>query len=91
MDHEVRQAIAFGVPPLVAYQMATINNARHWRVDTDHGILAPGRYADALLISDLEKVRIEKVVASGQLVAEPGANAGTISPHLRFQTMPATG
>ncbi len=72
MDHEVRQAIAFGVPPLVAYQMATINNARHWRVDTDHGILAPGRYADALLISDLEKVCIEKVVASGQLVAEQG-------------------
>ena len=72
MDHEVRQAIAFGVPPVVAYQMGTINNARHWRVDTDHGILAPGRYADVLLISDLERVGIEKVVASGQLVAEQG-------------------
>ncbi len=72
MDNEVREAIAIGVPTPIAYQMATMNNSRHWRVDSDHGILAPGRYADVLLISDLEKVRIEKVVASGELVAEKG-------------------
>ena len=72
LDHEVRRAIELGVPAPVAYQMATLNNARHWRVDGDHGLLAPGRYADVLLISDLEQVRIEKVVANGELVAEGG-------------------
>jgi adenine deaminase len=72
LDHEVRRAIELGVPALVAYQMGTINNAQHWRVDGDHGVLAPGRYADVLLISDLEKVKIEKVIANGELVAEQG-------------------
>lgn len=72
MNAEVRRAIELGVPALVAYQMATLNNAQYWRVDNDHGILAPGRYADVLLISNLERVVIAKVVAGGELVAERG-------------------
>jgi adenine deaminase len=72
IDHEVRRAIELGVPPLVAYQMATINNAVHWRVDHDHGVLAPGRYADILVVSDLNAVKVDRVVANGELVAEKG-------------------
>jgi adenine deaminase len=72
MNYEVRQAIALGVPVITAYQMATCNNALHWRMDHEIGVLAPGRYADVLLISDLKEVRIEKVFASGELVAEQG-------------------
>jgi adenine deaminase len=72
IDHEVRRAIELGVPPPIAYQMATINNATHWRVDHDHGVIAPGRYADVLLVSDLNAVKIDKVVANGELVAEHG-------------------
>lgn len=72
MDHEVRQAIKIGVPVLTAYQLGTYNNSRHWGVESEHGILAPGRYADILLISDLEGVRIEKVVAGGRLVVDKG-------------------
>jgi adenine deaminase len=52
--------------------MATLNNAQHWRVDHDHGVLAPGRYADVLIISDLKQVRIDQVYANGELVAEAG-------------------
>ena len=72
LDHEVRLAIELGVPPVRAYQMATINNARHWRLDRDIGGIAPGRYADILVISDLEKVAIERVFASGKEVARNG-------------------
>jgi adenine deaminase len=72
MDHEVRRMIELGVPVPVAYQMGTLNNAVHWRVDQNHGILAPGRYADVLLISDLRQVKIEKVIANGELFAEQG-------------------
>jgi adenine deaminase len=72
IDYEVRRMIELGVPAPVAYQMGTLNNALHWRVDRDHGILAPGRYADVLLISDLRQVKIEKVFANGELVAEQG-------------------
>ena len=49
--------------------MATINNARHWRLDRDIGGIAPGRYADILVISDLDKVVIERVFANGKEVA----------------------
>ena len=72
IDHEVRTAIALGVPPITAYQMATINNAAHWQVSHLHGLLAPGRYADVLVVSDLEKVVIDRVIANGRLVAERG-------------------
>ena len=66
LDHEVRLAIETGIPPIRAYQMATINNARHWRLDRDHGGIAPGRYADILVVSDLEKVAIDRVFANGE-------------------------
>lgn len=88
IDLEVRTAIALGVAPITAYQMATINNAAHWQVSHLHGMLAPGRYADVLLVSDLEKVAVDRVVASGRLVAERGRlltplDGGPIDPALR--------
>jgi adenine deaminase len=88
MNYEVRTAIALGVPPVNAYQMATINNAAHWQVSHLHGQLTPGRYADVLIVSDLEKVVIDRVFASGRLVAERGRltgalDAGPIDPSLR--------
>jgi adenine deaminase len=88
MDLEVRTAIALGVPAITAYQMATINNAAHWQVSHLHGLLAPGRYADVLIVSDLEKVVIDRVFASGRLVADKGRlttslDAGPLDPSLR--------
>ena len=88
MNHEVRSAIALGVAPITAYQMATINNAMHWQVAHSHGVLAPGRYADVLIISDLEKVAVDRVFANGQLVAEQGRltarlDASPLDPSLR--------
>jgi adenine deaminase len=88
MNYEVRKAIALGVPTVTAYQMATINNAAHWQVSHLHGLLAPGRYADVLIVSDLEKVVIDRVYAGGRLVAEKGRltgplDAGPLDPSLR--------
>lgn len=80
MDYEVRAAIALGVPAVTAYQMATINNAAHWQVAHLHGVLAPGRYADVLLVSDFEKVAIDRVFASGRLVAERGRLVAGLAP-----------
>jgi len=73
LDNEVRAAIKLGVPPIRAYQMATINNARHWGLERDHGGIAPGRYADILVVTDLEKVAISRVFANGREVARGGA------------------
>ncbi|MBN2334383.1 adenine deaminase [Candidatus Bathyarchaeota archaeon] len=72
LDYEMRVAIEEGVDPLTAFQLATLNNARHWRLEHEIGVVAPGRYADILLVSDLEAVAVEKVIAGGVVVAEKG-------------------
>lgn len=72
LDYEMRIAMEEGLDPITTYQLATINNARHWRLEHDIGILAPGRYADMLFISDLDKIVIDKVFTSGLMVAEKG-------------------
>ncbi len=72
MDRVVREAIAQGIPPVVAIQMATLNVAEHFRVDREVGLLAPGRYADILLVSDLPAFRVERVMAKGRWLAENG-------------------
>lgn len=72
MNRVVKEAIRNGIPPVVAIQMATINVAEHFRVDREVGLLAPGRYADILLVSDLPTFRVERVMAKGRWLAEKG-------------------
>src|SRR5690606_10321206 len=72
LDHVVRRAIEEGVNPITAIQMVTINVAQCFGVDKDLGTISPGRWADILLISDLTKVKVEKVIVNGELVAEAG-------------------
>jgi adenine deaminase len=70
MDRVVRHAIDLGVDPLLVLQMATINTAEHFRVDRDQGMIAPGRYADILLVEDLRDFQAQQVIAKGVLLAE---------------------
>jgi adenine deaminase len=72
LDYEMRIAMEEGLDPVTTYQLATINNARHWHQEQDIGLVAPGRYADMLFISDLEKIKIDKVFTGGELVADKG-------------------
>lgn len=72
MNRVVRQAIIQGLSPITAIQMATINTAEHFGLATEIGMLAPGRYADVLLVDDLTQMDIQKVIARGKMVAEDG-------------------
>ena len=72
MDRVVRHAIECGAEPMTAIQMATLNTAEHFGVDRDVGQLAPGRYADILLVDDLRAFQVEGVIAKGRLAAEAG-------------------
>ena len=56
MDRVLRHAIAEGLPPMTAIQMATINTAEHFGLARDIGMIAPGRWADLLLVDDLQAV-----------------------------------
>ncbi|GAA4943456.1 adenine deaminase C-terminal domain-containing protein [Halioxenophilus aromaticivorans] len=69
MDYNIRTAIELGVAPEIAYQLGSYNTARHFRIDHLVGSLAPGRYADVVLLSNPETVAIERVYANGQLAA----------------------
>ena len=53
MDYLVRTAISFGIPPIRAIQMATINTARYFGLK-DIGAIAPGFKADFVLLDDFE-------------------------------------
>ncbi len=72
MDRVVRHAIAQGLPPVTAIQMATLNTAQHFGLERELGSITPGRRADVVLTSDLTTLPIELVMARGVVLAENG-------------------
>ena len=72
IDEALRQAVAAGVPPLQAIQMATINPATYYRLDGEIGGIAPGRFADLVLLEDLESFRPVWVMSEGREIARGG-------------------
>jgi adenine deaminase len=72
MDRVVRHAISQGLSPMAAVQMATINTAEHFGVSRDIGSLAPGRFADVLLVEDLAEFHPHLVIARGMSAARDG-------------------
>jgi len=71
IDSMVRQAIRWGLDPLLAIQMATLNTADYFRLD-DLGAIAPGYRADIVSFDHLGRFEIRRVFKDGKLVAENG-------------------
>jgi len=71
IDAVVRKAIRLGLDPVRAIQLATINPAGYFRREGLGGI-APGYFADLLVLGDLPKLEIDMVFHRGKLVAEEG-------------------
>jgi adenine deaminase len=78
MDRVIREVIASGVEPVVAYRWATLVGARHYHLK-DLGAIAPGYYADILLLSSLEEVKVSDVIASGKPISTNGELTEQIS------------
>ncbi len=72
MDRVVRHAIAQGLSPMAAIQMATINTAEHFGVSRQVGMIAPGRIANILVVKDLNDFHPGLVLANGRVAAENG-------------------
>jgi adenine deaminase len=68
----IARVIARGLSPIAAIRLATLHAALRLKRD-DLGLLAPGRRADIVVLSDLATVRVDRVLAGGALVAEHGA------------------
>jgi adenine deaminase len=72
VDHLIRTAMQRGIAPPDAYRMATLNAATYFGKDGDLGGIAPGRYADLNLLTDLAEPRPETVIARGRVAAREG-------------------
>ncbi len=81
MDRVVRHAIAQGLKPIVAIQMATINTAQHFGLEREIGSIAPGRSGDFLIVSDLAAMQIDEVYARGVRLARNGRLDVEIAPY----------
>ncbi len=81
IDHVVRYAIAQGLKPITAIQMASINTATHFGLERELGSITPGRRADVIITSDLVTLPIEMVIARGEVWAEDGKLTREIAPY----------
>jgi adenine deaminase len=80
VNRAIKEAISHGLAPITALQMATINPAEHFGVWRDVGMIAPGRFGDVLLVSNLSELVVEVVIARGRVVAEKGKLLVDIPP-----------
>jgi adenine deaminase len=72
MNYHVQLAIKLGAPAEAAYEMASLNPAKHAHMEDIVGSIAPGRYADVVLLTNVKNVSIKYVFANGMLAAQDG-------------------
>ncbi|MEG0293293.1 adenine deaminase C-terminal domain-containing protein [Enterococcus sp.] len=71
LNKNVEKAIACGLPVEEAIYMTTYTPARRMSL-LDRGMIAPGKVADFMFVSDLESLTIEQVYKSGEKVFTKG-------------------
>jgi adenine deaminase len=81
MDRVVRHAIAQGLKPIIAIQMATLNTAEHFGLGRELGSITPGRRGDLFLTSDLVALPVEMVIARGMVMAENRKLVAELPPY----------
>ncbi|MDE2775396.1 MAG: adenine deaminase [Chloroflexota bacterium] len=75
IDHMLRVAIRSGIDPIMAIRMGSYNSARHFGLKK-HGAVAPGKYADIVVVPDLQDFQPAQVYRGGNLVAQDGKMVG---------------
>src|SRR4051812_45555072 len=65
IDYMICRAIAFGIEPVTAFRMATLNTAEWFQLH-DRGAIAPGRLADLMVFDDLSAPWAKAVYAGGR-------------------------
>jgi adenine deaminase len=84
IDDLVRKAIAYGIDPIMAIRMGSLNTAQYFRLH-HLGVIAPGRQADLVVFSDLHDFQAQMVFCAGTLVAQDGK---MIAPKPSQRTVP---
>ena len=78
VDEMIKRAIEYGIDPIDAIKMVTINPAEHYKLN--NGNLIPGKAADIILVDNIEELNIEKVIIDGKLVAKDGKPHFNVKP-----------
>jgi adenine deaminase len=79
IDRILRKALRLGCDPVTAVQMATLNLAERFRLPR-YGALAPGWWADFLVVPDLSEMRVAQVYKRGKRVAQEGEALFEVPP-----------
>jgi adenine deaminase len=72
MEFVLQKAVDCGFDPIAAIQMATLNVAEHFSLDGLIGGIAPGRYADLVVIPNIKTIDAQLVISSGKVIARDG-------------------
>jgi adenine deaminase len=83
VDKMLLKAIEYGIDPVKALKMVTLNPAEHYNLNT--GNLIPGKAADMVIVDDIEKLNVEKVYIDGKLVSNNGTLNFEVNP-LKLQS-----
>jgi len=83
-DSLIKIAIEGGIDPVSAYKMATINPATYFHMDGYMGGIAPGRFADILVLKNLDTPTPEMVISRGRIAAKNGTSVAQF-PHIQWE------
>jgi adenine deaminase len=76
----VRRAIEVGLSPIQAIQAVTLNPAVYSGLEQEIGGIAPGRWADLVLVDDLEQCHVYATLIAGKCAAKDGASLVDADP-----------
>src|SRR5262249_31443253 len=72
--------VGLGLSQLRAIQAVTLHPATYSGVEQEVGGIAPGRFADMVLLENLESFRVQATLIGGKLVAEGGRSLVQTAP-----------
>jgi adenine deaminase len=78
VDEMLKNAIEYGIEPIKAIKMVTLNPANHYNLNT--GNIVPGKAADLILIDNIDDLNVEEVIINGKLAAKNGKPLFDVRP-----------
>lgn len=78
ISYNIQKSINLGMKPIDAIKIATINAAKHLRIEDMVGSLTPGRFADIVLLEDLNKIKPLKVLKDGKILFDEKGYKGVV-------------
>jgi adenine deaminase len=73
INYNVRRAQELGMKAMDAIRIATVNAAKHFRIEDEIGSITPRRLADILIIPDLSEMKPSLVFFEGRMVEKDGS------------------